>query len=119
MIRRLALCLALIVPLASHAQQVYPTVGLATTLTTGGTAQIIVSAHVNGCYVTNPLSAADQGLGSAEAVTVNPVTTATANGYGSNSTLQPGQSWSCPQFMATDLSAIAATSGHRLSVVRW
>ena len=105
---------------AAMAQSVYPSVGPVTTLTTGSAAQVIVTAHVNGCYVTNPLTATGQGIGSAEVVDVNPTGTATLNGGNTgNSELQPGQTYTCPANMATDLSAVAATSGHKLSVVRW
>ena len=119
LIMRRALIVMLLMAAGSAGAQSYPRPGDVTTLTTGGTAQNIVVAPMQGCYVTNPLTASDQGIGSAEVVYVNPNTTATANGYGGNSALQPGQSYSCPPGDQTNLSAIAATSGHRLSVVRW
>jgi hypothetical protein len=74
---------------------------------------------VNGCYITNPLAASDQNISTAEVAYVNPVTTATANGRGTNSALQPGQSFTCVPGQTTSVSAIAATSGHAFNVVKW
>lgn len=106
---------------ASGGTPVTPAPGTTSTLTTGGTAYTLVTGPVHGCYITNPLSAADQGIPVAETASVNPVTTATNNGYATNSALQPGQSWVCPGalIVGSNVSGIATTSAHRLSVVTW
>ena len=96
-----------------------PAAATASAIVTGGTAVTLVTGPVHGCYVTNPLTATDQNIASAEVAYVNPVTTATANGSGTNSALQPGQTFSCPPGMTTNLSAIAATSSHAFNVVKW
>jgi hypothetical protein len=88
-------------------------------ITSGGTAINLITGPVNGCYISNPLAASDQNIATAEVAYVNPVTTAAANGRGTNSALQPGQSWTCPPGMTTSVSGIAATSGHALNVVEW
>lgn len=96
-----------------------PTAGTASAIVTGGTAVTLITGPVNGCYVTNPLAATDQNIAAAEVAYVNPVTTATSNGRGTNSTLQPGDTFICPAGMTTNLSAIAATTAHALTVVKW
>jgi hypothetical protein len=96
-----------------------PAAGTASAITTGGSANNLITGPVNGCYITNPLLASDQNIATAEVAYVNGVTTATANGRGTNSALQPGQSWACVPGQSTNVSGIAATSGHALSVVKW
>lgn len=101
------------------AAAITPAAATASAIVTGGAAVTLVTGPVHGCYVTNPLSASDQNIAVAEVAQVNPVTTATAAGRGTNSTLQPGQSFSCPPGMTTNLSAIAATTAHAFNVVVW
>jgi hypothetical protein len=96
-----------------------PTAGTSSTLTTGGTAVTIVTGPVSGCYVTNPLTLTDQNIAAAEVAYVNFITTATAAGNGTNTALSPGQTARCVPGQTTNVSAIAATSGHRLTVVKW
>jgi hypothetical protein len=96
-----------------------PAAGAASATVTGGVAVTLITGPVNGCYVVNPLSAADQNIATAEVAQVNPVTTAAATGRGTNVTLQPGQSFSCPSGMTTNLSAMAATTAHAFVVVKW
>lgn len=96
-----------------------PSAATSSTLTTGGVAQTIVTGAVSGCYVVNPASAGDQGIVAIENIVVNGVTTASATGNGTNSTIAPGQTWACVPGQTTNVSAIAATSGHRISVVKW
>lgn len=99
--------------------QTNPAAGASSTIVTGGTPVTIINGPVNGCYVVNPLSAADQGIGSAENAVVNGVTTAGTPGNGTNTDLVPGQSWQCVPGQSTSVSAVATTSGHRLVVVKW
>lgn len=96
-----------------------PLAGTASAITTGGTAITLVTGPVNGCYITNPLTATDQNITTAEVAYFNPVTTATANGRGTNTSRQPGESWSCIPGQTTNVSAIAATIGHAFNVVVW
>lgn len=98
---------------------VTPAAGTASAIVTGGTAVTIITGPVNGCYVVNPLAATDQNISVAEVAYLNPVTTATASGRGTNSLLQPGQAYSCPAAMTTNLSFVAATTAHALNVVVW
>lgn len=100
-------------------QAVTPVAGTAHAIVTGGTAVTMVTGPVKGCYVTNPTSATDQGIVTAENAYVNPVTTATTTGNGTNATLAPGQSFYCPAGMTTNVSVNAATSSHALTVVTW
>jgi len=96
-----------------------PAVATASAIVTGGTAVTLVTGPVKGCYILNPLSAADQNIATAEVAQVNPYTTATATGRGGNSTLQPGQGWNCIPGQTTNVSAIAATTAHAFNVVVW
>ena len=96
-----------------------PAAGTASTITTGGTAVTAVTGAVNGCYITNPTSATDQGIATAENLYVNPVTTATTTGNGTTLTLVPGQSFFCIPGQTTNVSAVAATSSHAFTVVKW
>ena len=96
-----------------------PVVGNATAIVTGGTALNIITGPINGCYITNPLSAADENIATAENAYLNPVTTATTAGRGSTVTLAPGQSYNCVPGQTTNLSFVAATTAHALTVVKW
>jgi len=116
----LCVCVAAIAP-GALAQQASPGAGSASTVVTGGTAIVAVGGPVRGCYITNPASATDQGIGAAESLYVDPAKAATLTGNGSNTALVPGQSWSCPASMASgsNVSVNATTSGHKLTVVVW
>ena len=98
---------------------VTPAASTASAIVTGGSATTLITGPVKGCFVTNPLTASDQNIAAAEVAYVNIVTTATANGRGTNAALQPGQTFTCPPGMTTNLSAIAATTSHAFSVVVW
>ena len=90
---------------------------------TGGTAVIIVSGPCNGGYVTNPASAAAQGISAAENVYLDPVNTPGSTDASANGTtilLEPGQNFTLPQLAPSiSLKANSATSGHKLTVVVW
>lgn len=111
-------CAAFALPAAAQVS-VTPRAGDTVTIVTGGTAVTVVSGPMNGCYIVNPLSATDQGIAAAEAVYINPVGTATTTGNGSNTAVQPGQTYNCIPASLGPVSANAATSGHKLVVVRW
>jgi hypothetical protein len=80
-------------------------------VTTGGTAVTASSGTIHGGWITNPLAAGDQNIATAESLYVNLVTTATANGRGTNNLLQPGGSIVLPA-QTTSVSVVAATSAH-------
>ena len=96
-----------------------PAAATASTITTGGTAVTAVTGPVRGCYITNPTSATDENIGTAENLYVNPVTTATTTGNGTTLTLVPGQSFFCIPGQTTSVSAVAATSSHKFTAVVW
>lgn len=122
MIRKILIaCLALAAmsaPAVAQQQQFTPR-GSTAVLGPANVAVSIITGPSNGCYITNPLSATDQGVAAAEVVYVNPVTTATTAGNGTTVTLSPGQTWYCIPFSTLPVSAIAATRNHKLSIVRW
>ena len=103
----------------SATQTIVPRAGTTATIVTGGSAVTLLTGPVNGCYVTNPLLAADQGIVTAEPAYVDPVNTAGTAGNGTTSALQPGQSWACVPQSYIPVTANAATSGHKLTVVIW
>ena len=100
---------------------VTPTPGLATTVTTGGTAVTAVGPNPNGGFITNPASAADQGLATAEDLIVNPVSSAAngtaGNANGTNFRIPPGASWQIIPGQTTPTSVNAITSGHKFSCI--
>jgi hypothetical protein len=93
--------------------------GTASAIVTGGSATTLITGPVKGCWVTNPITATDQNIATAEVAYVNIVTAATANGRGTNVRLDPGQTFYCPAGMTNSLSAIAATTSHAFSVTVW
>jgi hypothetical protein len=111
-----ALCLA---PSLAFAQQVTPRGGAVTVVTTGGTAVTAISGPSNGCYIINPLTTTDEGLGLTEPLYVDPTTAATTAGNVTNVALAPGQPWFCPANSTLPVSVNAASSGHKFTVVRW
>lgn len=103
---------------------VTPVAGLVSQVTTGGTSVIVVSGGPNGGFITNPASATDQGLGSAEDLIVNPVGAAAdptggAAINGTNFRLSPGQTWNIIPGQTTQTSVNAASSGHKFSAVSY
>jgi len=101
---------------------VTPVPGDASVVTTGGTFVVAVAANAlgqNGGIITNPASAADQGIGSAEPLYINPVDDATLQANGNTFELQPGQSWVLIPGQTTATTANALTSGHKFSCVKY
>jgi hypothetical protein len=94
-----------------------PTAPTASAIAVGGAATTLATGPWQGGFVQNPLTAGDQNIAAAEVVYLNLVTAATAVGRGTNIALQPGDSFILPPVGAgVNLSAIAATTGHALSV---
>lgn len=106
------------------ATAVTPVAGLTSTVTTGGTAVNAAGPNPNGGFITNPASAADQGLVTAEDLIINPVGTA-ANpntsgvANGTNFRIPPGGTWQLIPGQTTNTSVNAASNGHQFSVVVW
>ena len=101
------------------APPVTPIPGLVSQVTTGGTAVEAVAAGPNGGFITNPLSAADQGLANTEPLYVNPVGAAGVAANGTTFALQPGGTWFLIPGQLTQTSVNAASSGHKFSVVSY
>lgn len=102
---------------------VTPVPGPNTVITTGGTAVGCIPPNPNGGYVTNPLSAADQGLSTAEVLYLDPTNTSPGStpgsGNGSAVALQPGQTWNVIPGQTTTTVVNAASSGHKFTAVWW
>jgi len=105
--------------MATVARPVTPVPGSASEIVVGGTAVVAAPGNINGGVITNPYTAADQGIGSAEPLYVNPVGPAGLAGNGTTFALQPGQSWTMIPGQTTSTSVNAASSGHEFSVVVW
>ncbi len=102
---------------------VTPVIGSHTAIATGGTAVIAVPANPNGGYIVNPLSAADQGIGSAEVLYLDPTGASpgstAGSGNGSAIALQPGQYWNIIPSQNPATYVNAATTGHKFTAVYW
>lgn len=98
---------------------VTPGPGVVHEIVTGGTPVTAINAFPNGGFITNPLSAADQGLATAEPLIVNPVSSAGTIANDTNFALQPGQTWTVIAGQTTATSVNAISSGHKFSVVVW
>jgi hypothetical protein len=99
-----------------------PQAGAASLITTGGTpvnAVLAVPIGIGGGFIMNPFTAADQGLGAAEPLYINPVANATLQGNGTTVALQPGQTWVIPAGQNTPTSVNATSNGHKFTVVWW
>jgi hypothetical protein len=92
-------------------------------VTTGGTAVTVITGPCRGGFITNPVSAAAQGLESTENLYLDEVNTpgstdATANG--TTQLLQPGQSFTFPPLRTGVTVRVNATSaGHLFSGNVW
>ena len=123
MIRRLGL-LAALAALAcaspAWAQSVNPRAGATGTIVTGGTAVTALTGPTNGCYISNPSAAADQGIMTAEPIYVDPTgAAATTSTSTTNGRIDAGQTWFCVPYSLQSVSVNAATSGHKFTIVRW
>lgn len=79
---------------------------------------VVFYAPPSGAIVTNPFSAADQGIPFAEALYVDLVNPAALGETGTTIPLQPGQSYSIPPGITTNVWVNAATTGHRFSALQ-
>lgn len=107
------------------APAVTPQAGNASAVVTGGTPVVAVNGPVlNGGFIQNPASAADQGLSQAEDLIINPVnaaanpnTSGVANG--TNFRVPPGGVWQLIAGQTTQTSVNAASNGHKFSVIQF
>jgi hypothetical protein len=98
---------------------VTPVVGLATVITTGGTAVTVLPANLDGGLIVNPLSATDQGV-SVEPIYVDPTGAAPGlTARGSVFRIEAGQSWTAIPGQTTVTKVNATTSGHNFSAISW
>lgn len=98
-------------------EPVTPVAGLVSEVTVGGTAAFAAGPNPNGGFITNPASAADQGLAVAETLYIDPVGAAGVEANGTTFALAPGQTWSLVAGQTTKTSVNAASSGHKFSAV--
>ena len=100
-----------------------PRAATASAITTGGTAVTVLTGVINGGYIYNPLTAAEQKIATAEPLYIDlvgaPLATA-AGGNGTTLTLAPGAGYQLPAIAAAvTLKANAATSAHAFTVFVW
>ena len=98
---------------------VTPIPGVNNFVANGGVSVIAINPMPNGGVITNPYTAGDQNLSSAEPLYVNPVQSSDIQGNNSTFALQPGQSWTVIPGQTTPTYVNAASAGHRFSVVSW
>ena len=96
---------------------VTPVPGNASQITTGGTPVIAALPTVTGIIITNPASATDQGIATAETLYVNPVGAAVLEANGTTFAIPPGGSWTLNFGQTTSTSVNAVTSGHKFSCI--
>jgi len=93
--------------------------GQVTVVSNAGTPVIVIPPNINGAIITNPLSNSDQGLADAEPLYVNPIDSATLEGFGNTFALAPGQTWVGIPGQTTPTSVNAASPGHQFSAIWW
>jgi hypothetical protein len=91
--------------------------GAASRIFAGGTAVTALYGPMLGGFITNPLSAAEQGLSAPELLYVDFVGTAALGITGTTFALFPGQTISIPNDNATSVSVNAASSGHKFDAI--
>ena len=86
---------------------------------TPGTSITAIDANQSGGYITNPFTAADQGLSAAEVLYVNQVTLAGVVANGTTLALQPGQTYSIIPNTTTPVNVASASANHKFTAVEW
>lgn len=100
------------------ADPVTPQVGLATQVVVGNTPVTVFVGGLNGGYITNPVTAAEQGIGTPEPIYVDPTGADPGlEGNGSVFAIWPGQTWSAIPGQTTPTKVNAPTSGHKFTAV--
>lgn len=100
-------------------EPVTPVAGLVSEVTTGGTAVTVFAALPNGGFITNPASAADQGIAVAESLYVNPVGAAALEANGTTFEILPGGSWEVIPGQTTLTTVNSVSDGHKFSAVKY
>lgn len=83
----------------------------------GGTPVVALYGPMLGGFVTNPLTAAAQGLAAPEALYVDFAGNANLGAFGTTFALAPGQTQPIPAGLAANVSVNAASTGHKFSAV--
>jgi hypothetical protein len=100
-----------------------PVVAPVTVITTGGTAVTVLTGPISGGTISNPLTAAGEGVVVAENLYISFVGTpgsTDAAAHGGTLTLVPGAFYSLPALATgVTLKANAATSGHLFTAFSW
>lgn len=109
-------------PLPTYGPAHTPAAGTASIVAVGGTAVIAITGPVRGGYIANPLTAADQGIGGAEAIIVDPVNSpgsAPGAGNGTAQSIAAGSTWTLPFPIPAGVTVHvnAVTTGHKFTVV--
>ena len=91
---------------------VTPVPGTNSVVTTGGVPVQAVPGNINGCFITNPVTAVGT-------LFVNPVIAATTTASLTTFGLSPGQTWTGIPGQTTATSVNAADDGHAFTVVYW
>lgn len=103
---------------------IIPKPGLTNQVAIAGVPVIVFTGPLNGAYLTNPESAADQGLPDTEQLYIDPVHSpggADGMGSGTTSALDPGQTWSLPGAIPSGVTVRvnAPSAGHKFTAVQW
>jgi hypothetical protein len=100
-----------------------PVVAAVNSITTGGTAVTVLTGPIAGGTIANPLSAAAQGIGTAENLYISFVGTpgsGDANAGNGTLILVPGASYNLPALASgVTLKANATTSSHKFTAFSW
>jgi hypothetical protein len=84
-----------------------------------GQAVNAIAANQVGGYITNPSSAADQGLTTAESLFVNPVGAAQLQANDTTVELKPGQTYPIIPSSVQPVSVASASAAHKFTSVQW
>ena len=92
----------------------------AASIAAGGTAQQLCAANevTHGLYVENPLTAAEQGISTAELLYVDWINTAGTTS-GTSVHLQPGDTLTLNAAPSGAVTVYAATTGHKFTAFIW
>ena len=84
-----------------------------------GTPVTAIPANPVGGFITNPLTAADQGIATAEPLYISIVGDPALAANGTTFALQPGQTWNVVSEQTTPTRVDAPTNGHKFSATYW
>lgn len=99
--------------------EVQPQQGLATSITLGGQAVMVIPPGAYGGYIWNPYTETDQGV-PIEPLFINPISAPSLEAFGATVAIYQGQNFEVPVAKSvTGIWVNAATTGHRFTVVYW